>query len=300
MKLFTSLSVVAGLSVFGLFLSADAVADTLSDSLIAAPLALDYDAHRDALVKDSEVSDSELSQLSDHADPRVVWGAEAILGWRHDAASLERAWALVPGETRAGFLRFTTTEATNVALAPGLIERLLHGNEESEVRAALVEVLSRSDADWQQMVVMLALSESDVLVREAALFALKRVEIGLASPAILAGVTDAEPSIRVEAARAIGANADGGILAAHLVPLLSDADPTVQEMAARSLGWQKHAPAFAELRQLLSHGNAQVRLRALRAMSQIDPAATSALTEVNTLRSDSDSRVSRLADRIAN
>lgn len=215
-----------------------------------------------------------------------------------DDADLERAWSMTPYETRAGFLKFTTTEATQAELAPGFIDRLRHGGEDSEVRAAIVEVLSRSEGEWYEAITQVAESEQDVLVKEHALFALKRVPIEMATPAILTGLNDRHASVRMEAARVIGAHIDGASLIANLLPLLKDPDVEVQAMAARTMGWKTYAPAFDALRPLLNSGDPQVRLRALRAMSQIDPGKTAGLSELSTLRLDTDGKVSRLADRL--
>lgn len=264
---------------------------------ITAPA--DYVGSRDALVHDSALSDEDLQVAAQNPDWKVRLQAQAVLAWRVDPDRAAAAWEAQPMVTRAQFYRFTTTEMTDAAIMPILMERLLHKDEHPEVRAALIEVMGRSAGDWPEAAAELATSESDGLVRQAATFVLRRAPAEVAMPALAEAMTDSVADVRAEAARSAGWHAEGQLLGSQLIPLLQDGDDEVRAMAARSTGWKGVDAAVGPLGALLDDPSADVRLNALRSIDRIDSAAAKALTELPTLTNDSDARVARLAAKIS-
>ena len=84
-----------------------------------------------------------------------------------------------------------------------------------------------------------------------------------------------------------------------MIDALSDTDAEVRAEASRASGVLVLADAWDAVHGLLTDSEPEVRLHALRALSRIDAVRAQQMSELSTLRGDTDSKVSRLAERIA-
>ena len=211
----------------------------------------------------------------------------------------EQIATLQPRKTRAGFLRFTDPAVEKPEAAPLLLARLDAGEDSPAVRSAIAEAIGRTHADYAAEVSARIPNEADARVREVLVGTLGRRAPGTdAHAGLLAGLQDSEAVVRSAAARALAHRSDGAELAAGLITLLADDDAKVRADAARSLGVLGVADAVTALDANLDDADADVRLNALRALHRIDPAHAAGL-DLARFSTDEDSRVSRLAVRIA-
>ena len=211
--------------------------------------------------------------------------------------------ALVPRRTRAGTLRFTSPAIEgNAGLAPEILARFAR-EPSAELRAALIDALPRTGGDWFDGAYGAFGREPEAAVRKAIVAIMPRAEATRALRGIMAGLADAEPSVRAEAALSAGslpeaARADDG-LRTRLGQLLADADGAVRAGAARTLGLMAHAPAFEPIARLLGDADAEVRLQAVHALERIDRPRAAALPALGPLRSDPDPKVAHAARILA-
>jgi hypothetical protein len=201
--------------------------------------------------------------------------------------------------TRAGFPRLTGPLVRNPDAAPILLYRLLSKGEPAGTRAAIVEALPRTTGDFSAALAELMALETDPQIRELVCASLYRAQAPYALEGLALGVADGSAQVRAEALRSLGRRRDGGELASQLVAALSDPDEVVQQEAARALGNLKIEAAKEALVGRLDSRSADVRLHSLRALSRIDGVHARSLPQLQTLRSDPDPKVARLAEQLA-
>ncbi len=201
--------------------------------------------------------------------------------------------------TRAGFPRLTGPLVRDPDTAPILLHRLLSSDESVEVRAAIVEALPHTTGDYSAALADLMALETEPRVRELIATSLYRAQPPYALDGLSQGLDDADVRVRAEALRSLGRRADGDQLATEIAAALTDPDETVVKEAARALGNLQVASAKEALAAQLSHDSAAVRLHSLRALSRIDTAYARALPQLQSLRSDPDPKVARVAETIA-
>ncbi|MCX4241009.1 HEAT repeat domain-containing protein [Paraliomyxa miuraensis] len=218
---------------------------------------------------------------------------------REQPDTFDAVMALEARPTRAGLLRLTGPAVRNPDAAPILLYRLLSKGESTAVRAAIVEALPRTGGDFSAAAAELMALETAPEVREVLCAALQRAQAPHALEGLALGVADTAARVRAQALRSLGARPDGAQLSEAIIAALTDADPVVQQEAARASGNLALESATDALRAQLGASSPAVRLHALRALSRIDPAGTKALPELTTLRSDADPKVARLAERLA-
>lgn len=245
--------------------------------------------------------------------PKVVAAepAPAVADWRPWVeAEVERLRAQRPDyydavmtmparTTRAGFPRFTGPQVRDPEAAPILLHRLLSKGEPSEIRAAIVEALPRTSGDYSAAAAELLTLETDPRVRELLVGIMHRAQAPYALQGLERGLSDANPAVRAEAARAAGRRTESLELAPKLIAALTDTESKVQIEAARALGNLQAESAKEALVGRLSSDSAQVRRHALRALSRIDAGFARALPQLETLRADADPKVARVAETIA-
>ncbi|MCA9711667.1 MAG: HEAT repeat domain-containing protein [Myxococcales bacterium] len=201
--------------------------------------------------------------------------------------------------TRAGLLRLTGPLIRDPDSAPILLHRLLSRGESAEVRAAIVEALPRTTGDYSAALADLMALETEPQVRELIAFSLHRAQAPHAIDGLAMGLADVNAGVRAEALRSLGRRPDGSALAKEIAAALTDADERVAVEAARTLGNLQVATAKEALVAQLSASSAELRRHSLRALSRIDAEYTRALPQLQSLRSDADPKVARVAETIA-
>lgn len=234
-----------------------------------------------------------VAQLSQSRDWRVRQQAAAISAWSDAPDAAELAWDLAPRETRAGYPRFHEPALRDAPVAPILLERLRTQGEDEAVRMALVELLPRVGGEWSALLAEAYAEEAQPGVRMMMVEAARRADDPDAAQALLAlGAADSAPTARAAAIRT-AAYLDG--TAALIRGGLGDADSLVRADAARAAGWVEDTAATTALQGLLRDPDAEVRLRALRAIERIDPGALRGAPVLTDLAQDADPRVARAA-----
>tara|TARA_B100001250_G_scaffold55591_1_gene42971 strand:+ start:79 stop:630 length:552 start_codon:yes stop_codon:yes gene_type:complete len=180
-----------------------------------------------------------------------------------------------------------------------ILERLTQADESAETRTALVAALSHTKGDWTQALSSILVTEVDAQVREVMADILRHGEAAHAWTGLELAATDTDARVRAAAIRSIGSREDGAQGAELVIHALSDPDPQVRAEASRASGVLILADAWGAVHGLLTDSDPGVRLHALRALSRIDAERAKQMSELSTLRGDADSKVSRLAERIA-
>lgn len=230
-------------------------------------------------------------------DWRVRHDAAVARLWRDQPELSSDLWAVQPQPTRAGFLRFWGGVVDEPGADAMLLERLMTGDEDAQVRHALVDAIARSGTDYADAFVVLMPLEADGWVRAAFVQSLRKTDSTQALPMFRQGLADPVGLVRAEAARSAGWHADGDRLTGELIAALEDSDTEVRAAAARSLGVLRIDAAFGPVSGLLADDDAEVRLQALHAVERIDPDRARPIAAP--LLSDGDARVARLAVRVA-
>ncbi len=111
--------------------------------------------------------------------------------------------------------------------------------------------------------------EGDPMVRIYLVGALANLEPGVAGPALIASLEDADPNVRFHAVRSLGASPAGAASVAPLGALLADEDPSVRKLAAYALGRTGAPAAVAHLRPRLDDPIEDVRWNAALALASL-------------------------------
>lgn len=206
---------------------------------------------------------------------------------------------LAPTTTRAGHLRFSTSEIHQAAAAEAFLRRLRAGDESAAVRLALVEALPRTGGAFADELVAYLPLEADALVRGAIVATARRAPATAASLLVAHGFADAAADVRAEAARAAASLADGAQFHAQLAHALTDDQADVRQAAATSIGVLGLAAGSGALLAATRDTNPDVRVAALRAYARVAPTAARDAALVHRMATDADERVRALAASIA-
>jgi HEAT repeat protein len=211
----------------------------------------------------------------------------------------DQLMALSPQKTRAGWVRFTDPVIHSPEAADILLERLTAAGDAPDVRAAIAEAIGSTGGDYAVAVSQLLATEADPRVREMLVGTLGRqVKTSDALVGLGTALQDSSPAVRAASARTLAERSDGAQLGDALIGLLADAEPSVRGDAARALGILQVTAAVQPIANLLADANADVRLDALRAVERIDLQAARSLPVLAQLEQDEDERVKRLATKI--
>jgi hypothetical protein len=271
-------------------------AGDLEARLVDAHAAPSWTEARDALVLDQALPDEALRAES-AADWRASLTATAVLAWRTDADAALAVWNAPARETRGGTAMIDARVGQSVPSV--LAERLVHKGENPGLRAALVDQLRRTDADWVGWIAGVLASDDSAAVRAVCAETMRYADGPVAVEALRTGLADADPMVRAAAARGAGWSKAGPGLVAELLAATSDGDHSVAGYAARSLGWLGAADAFDAVAAVTEGPDWRARLAALRAMERLDAARAASHPSVLAALSDADARVSRAAGQIS-
>ena len=259
----------------------------------------DYFATLTGAVQDSTLADDELADLAGHPDWRVRTQASIILLWRTDADLFETVWTARTYRGRRGrILRFAEPLMETAEAAPALLERLLRTDEPAKVRVALVKLLvTNGHAEDNLIGLMGAIDDPEV--RLHVVHGFRRTSLDQAVAGLTLALQDPSPVVRAQAADSIGWRPDGAVMADALLGALDDPEEQPRAMVARALGWHGVEAAVEPLTLLLADEAPAVRLHALRSLDRIDSEVARRLPALDALTRDPDSKVSRVAKRIA-
>ena len=177
-----------------------------------------------------------------------------------------------------------------------VLDRLARKLDTEEVRVSLVEALPRNGGIYADALADLFIDEGSAKVRAAFVRATPAQQI---LPIMRRAFADSSTEVRIVAVRAAASHPVCEQLASELRTALADSDATLRAEAAKSIGALKIVAARDELVRALGDGNAEVRLEAMRALDNIAPGSLAGTAAVTQLRSDPDSRVAELAQKLA-
>ncbi len=225
--------------------------------------------------------------------------AELLETWRSDPEQAAAVWQLDASETRVGSLRFGSELIEAEGVGPVFLERLVHGDENSATRLALVDLVWRLDCQWQPAVSALYATETDAGVRAALVHIVRKGDDSYAAPIVEAGLSDSDAEVRATALRSMRYLDDSSAWADQVVAAMADGDSFVRMEAARTAGRMELETAWTPLVAMLGDAKPEVRLRALRALEDISPSRVARQPEVQALHSDTDFKVARAARQVA-
>jgi len=277
-----------------LWLAPLAHAGTGEDTLRHAVESGSWTQARETLLASDNLTSEATRQLQNDDAWRVALAAQALVAWREDPAGGHRMWAAEPMMTRTGAPRF------GGEVGPGIwvMERLVFGEDSTEVRVALVDALIRAEGAWVQWITPVVLTDPAPEVRRIAAEILRHTSPEEAKEALLGALHDAEPGVRAASARAIGRLQAGPSLQHALLDAAADPDDEVAGYAARSLGWLRTENAYEAIAALLGRSNDQTRVHALRALERIDPQRAAIDPQVHDRCSDTSSQVKNVAQTL--
>ena len=262
---------------------------TLIVSMFLLGTACDHgDPDRTARAGEVEVPQAETAQAE---TPQAAVTPESP-----PSLSREELHALQPTVTRAGFPRFSTAAVNDPIVADVFLLRLEEGQESPEIRAALVAALPRTGGEFATRLVALLSSESDTKVRVSMMAAFERAPMAAAHQGLRAGLGDAQPQVRAQAATSFAERSDATALLDDVIALMADADPQVRAAAIRSVGLVADESHAQDVAQGLGDPDAKVRLEAVRALRRIDKDGVAA--RVKFLLTDEDDTVRLAAQRL--
>ncbi len=250
-------------------------------------------AERDALVREATESELRAWEAGNDLGRRVL--AMDVRTWQSDPSLAMLAWSAEPSPFRGRLLRFGDARLQEAAAAGPLVARLLYGQDAAPVRVALAGAITHTGPAWPPLVGSLLAVESDLMVRVMLVEGASHAPAAAVAGIVRLGFADAAGPVRAAAARSAAYATPPLAVGDLVVAALVDSDAEVRAEAARSLGFLDLDDAWTPLVVCLHDRDAGVRLQALRSLQKLDGERAAALPEVDSLRSDSDSRVQRAA-----
>ena len=138
---------------------------------------------------------------SANADWRARVAADIADLRTSDPALLAELSAAPPQRTRAGILRFTSTQSADPRVTSVFLDRLSRGGGSVSERAALGEVLARTTGTYDDALVDLFAAERDATVRASFVHSAKRASSEHGVTVIQRGLADGVPTHPCRAGR---------------------------------------------------------------------------------------------------
>ncbi len=249
---------------------------------------------REALLASNDLASEDTRRLQDDAAWRVALAAQALEAWRADPAGGHRMWTAEPMMTRTGAPRF----GSDIGPSVWVMERLVLGEDPTEVRVALVDALIRAEGPWAHWITHVVLTDPAPEVRRIATEILRHTSPEQAREGLLGALHDAEPGVRAASARAIGRLQADSRLQEALLGAAADPDDEVAGYAARSLGWLRTEHAYETIAALLVRTRVQTRVHALRALERLDSQRAAIDPQVHDRCTDTSSQVINVAQTL--
>jgi hypothetical protein len=255
-----------------------------------------YVSERNTLVRDA--TESQLSAWEAGPDWKKRVTALDVQAWQYDRSVAVMAWTSVPVPTRAGSLRLVDPSLETPSAAGPLLARLTWGNEDTPVRAALVDALPRTQGAWPAVLAFMLPDERDPVVRAATMETARFAPPAEAAAILVQGFGDSVGEVRAAAVRTTPYVAVHKPLEPGIVGLFADADAVVRAEAARAAGWLQIAESWEPLVKLLADTDARVRASAVRSLQRLDAAEAAELPQIESLKQDKDLKVQRAANQV--
>lgn len=186
----------------------------------------------------------------------------------------DRLQTLSPMPTRAGHLRFVGSDLADAKWAPLYLSRYMSGQESTEVRRALLDLLYRSLQQLPEEVVSSYAEEPDSIRASI----LEMTEFGIIEPN--RAQKDHSPLVRATFIRQVAKSPQAP--KSFIISALQDRDPMVLADAARAAHQKRCMDAVPYLASLVVTDNHVVALRSLYALSKLDlPIARSMVRKHN-------------------
>jgi len=202
----------------------------------------------------------------------------------------DRVDGMAPIKNRAGKFFFPGPDLVDVRAQVLIQNRLLFGDDEPTVRAALAMAL-----DGEHRLPWSVVEAMSVGVRAAAINGYKQHGGQDAIEAFEGALVDASDRVRSEAMRLLGYRLDlrSEAIDEALRMGLIDTNATARRFTVRSIAWRGENWGFDAIVPLLSDGDPGVRGAAVRALTQLDRQRAKGMIAIERLSTDNDPRVKR-------
>jgi len=202
----------------------------------------------------------------------------------------DRVDGMVPIKNRAGKFFFPGPDLVDGRAQVLIQSRLLFGDDDSSVRAALAMAL-----DGDHRLPWSVMESMPVGVRAAAINGYKQHGHQDAVEAFEGALSDSSSRVRAEAMRLLGYRPDvrSEAIDEALHLGLIDKDATARRFTVRSISWRGESWGFDAIAPLLTDRDPGVRGAAVRALAKLDRRRAQELIAIERLSADNDPRVKR-------
>jgi hypothetical protein len=217
----------------------------------------------------------------------------------YDLAFCQEVYSAEPKVTRnPNLYRFTDPELLSSSLFPVHLARFYDTETPEHVRIALLDLLRRTEAEWEQGLIY-ALNDPSPVIRINIADMSRYASTDFAKHVLVELASDDNPEVRSAAYRGIGYQQDVDFQEL-LVKGLLDNSSLVRLTAVKSIGRSQTPVALVTLTPLLLDKDSQVRLHSLRTIARLYPNEAPRLKQVPAMQQDSDAKVRAEAIRVLN
>ena len=215
----------------------------------------------------------------------------------YDIAFCQRIYTEKPKPTRnPNLYRFTNAELKNPSLLPIHLARFYDPKTPESTRLALLDLLRRMDAEWEQGLIP-ARTDSSENIRKAIAEICRYSTPDFAQGTLFILSSDPNEQVRAAAFQAMG-HQESVSFQNELELGIQDTSGLVRYSAVRSIGWPNTPVPLVKLLPLLSDEDSSVRLQTLRSIVRLYPAQASGVKQLPILQQDPDPKVRAEANRI--
>lgn len=194
-------------------------------------------------------------------------------------------------------LRFSDASLREAKWTELHLLRLKNPEEPLNVRLALLDLLSHSKGEWEQGVLFL-LNDPSPEIRTLLIQTTKYGSADFTQKILTTLAKDEDSSVRTMVYRNLQWNNSDQNKALFLSGL-EDENEQAQVAAIRGIGWNRIPIDTERLLPFLSHDNPELRLYSLRTIHRLNPEQAASLPQLKMLKSDSNEKVAREAQRIS-